>query len=98
MTTTRLPSASDCPACSAWSRHTITVKNDAAGKLSRNVAAGVRPPKVQWAEMCFLDADQVEDFAEVIGPRWVGRCAEEVDQAVLQAGPGPCRPVRHPRG
>jgi integrase len=41
-----------------------------AGKLSRNVAAAVRPPKVQQAEMCFLDADQVEDFAEGIGPRW----------------------------
>ncbi len=34
------------------------------------MAAGVRPPKVQRAEMCFLDADQVEDFAEEIGPRW----------------------------
>jgi integrase len=40
------------------------------GKLSRNVAAGVKPPKVQRAEMCFLDADQVEALAEAIDPRW----------------------------
>jgi integrase len=40
------------------------------GKLSRNVAAGVRPPKVQRAEMCFLDAGQVEALAEAIDPRW----------------------------
>jgi integrase len=40
------------------------------GKLSRNVAAGIRPPKVQRAEMCFLDADQVEALAEAIDPRW----------------------------
>src|SRR5215218_2927416 len=30
MTTTRLPFERDCAACSAWSRHTITVKNDAS--------------------------------------------------------------------
>jgi hypothetical protein len=29
-TTTRLPLASDSAACSAWSRHTITVNNDAS--------------------------------------------------------------------
>jgi site-specific recombinase XerC len=40
------------------------------GKLSRNVAAGIRPPKVQRAEMCFLDAGQVEALAEAIDPRW----------------------------
>jgi integrase len=40
------------------------------GKLSRNVAAGVKPPKVQRAEMCFVDADQVEALAEAIDPRW----------------------------
>src|SRR4029453_1756747 len=28
MTTTRLPLLSDSAACSAWSRHTMTVKND----------------------------------------------------------------------
>jgi hypothetical protein len=42
-TTTRLPLLSDWAACSAWSRHTITVKNDAScsrGPLtvSRNMA------------------------------------------------------------
>ena len=40
------------------------------GKLSRNVAAGVKPPKVQRAEMCFLDASQVEALAEAIDPRY----------------------------
>ena len=30
MTTTRLPLDRDSAACSAWSRHTITVKNDAS--------------------------------------------------------------------
>jgi hypothetical protein len=30
ITTTRLPLASDWAACSAWSRHTTTVKNDAS--------------------------------------------------------------------
>ena len=33
MTTTRLPLARDCAACSAWSRQTITVKNDASCSL-----------------------------------------------------------------
>jgi integrase len=40
------------------------------GKLSRNVAAGVKPPRVQRAEMCFLDAGQVEALAEAIDPRY----------------------------
>jgi integrase len=40
------------------------------GKLSRNVAAGVKPPKVQRAEMCFLDACQVEALADAIDPRY----------------------------
>jgi len=40
------------------------------GKLGRNVAAGVKPPKVQRAEMCFLDAGQVEALAEAIDPRY----------------------------
>jgi integrase len=40
------------------------------GKLSRNVAAGVKPPKVQRAEMCFLDAGQVEALADAIDPRY----------------------------
>ena len=30
MTTTRLPFERDCAACSAWSRQTMTVKNDAS--------------------------------------------------------------------
>jgi hypothetical protein len=30
MTTTRLPLARDSAACSAWSRHAMTVKNDAS--------------------------------------------------------------------
>jgi integrase len=40
------------------------------GKLSRNVVAGVKPPKVQRAEMCFLDAGQVEALADAIDPRY----------------------------
>jgi integrase len=40
------------------------------GKLGRNVAAAVKPPKVQRAEMCFLDAGQVEALAEAIDPRY----------------------------
>jgi integrase len=40
------------------------------GKLSRNVAAGIKPPKIQRAEMCFLDAGQVEALAEAIDPRY----------------------------
>jgi hypothetical protein len=37
-TTTRLPLASDSAACSAWSRHTITVKNDASCSLRPDTA------------------------------------------------------------
>src|SRR5215216_3828632 len=42
-TTTRLPFESDCAACSAWSRHTTTVKNDAScsrrpDTATRNIA------------------------------------------------------------
>jgi integrase len=40
------------------------------GRLSRNVAAGVKLPKVQRAEMHFLDAGQVETLAEAIDPRY----------------------------
>ena len=48
MTTTRLPLARDCAACSAWSRHTTTVKNDASCSLrpdtaTRNMARGILP-------------------------------------------------------
>ena len=45
MTTTRLPFLSDCAACSAWSRHTITVKNDASCSLRTRA----RPPET-WLE------------------------------------------------
>ena len=39
------------------------------GRLARNVAAGIRKPKAQRAEMLFLTAAQVEALAEVIrGP------------------------------
>ena len=34
MTTIRLPLDSDCAACSAWSRQTTTVKNDALRELA----------------------------------------------------------------
>ena len=36
------------------------------GRLARNVAAGIKLPKVQRTEMHFLDADQVEALAEAI--------------------------------
>src|SRR5215213_2206708 len=49
-TTTRLPFERDCAACSAWSRHTITVKNDAScsrrpDTATRNMARAI-PPSV----------------------------------------------------
>jgi integrase len=40
------------------------------GRLNRNVAAGMKLPKVQRAEMQFLDAGQVEALAEAIDPRY----------------------------
>jgi len=40
------------------------------GRLTRNVAAGMKLPKVQRTEMQFLDAEQVEALAEVIDPRY----------------------------
>lgn len=40
------------------------------GRLNRNVAADVKPPKVQRREMLFLDAGQVEALAEAIDPRY----------------------------
>jgi integrase len=40
------------------------------GRLSRNVAAGMKLPKVQRTEMHFLDAEQVEALAETIDPRY----------------------------
>ena len=43
MTTTRLPLASDWAACSAWSRHTITVKNDASCSRRPLTATGAWP-------------------------------------------------------
>jgi integrase len=40
------------------------------GRVARNVAAGVKPPKVQRKEMHFLDARQVEALAEAISARY----------------------------
>jgi len=40
------------------------------GRLARNVAAGVKLPKVQRREMGFLDAVQVEALADTIDPRY----------------------------
>jgi integrase len=40
------------------------------GKLARNVATGVKLPKVQRREMHFLDAVQVEQLADAIDPRF----------------------------
>ena len=40
------------------------------GRLTRNAAASVKPPKVQRKETHFLDADQVEALAEAIDPRY----------------------------
>ena len=50
-TTTRLPLARDCAACSAWSRHTTTVKKDASWSrrpetATRNTARAM-PPSVR---------------------------------------------------
>ena len=39
------------------------------GKLARNVAAGVKLPKVQRREMHFLDAVQVEQLADATDPQ-----------------------------
>jgi hypothetical protein len=41
-TTTRMPRVKDSAACSAWSRHTTTVKND--GSCSRRPLLPERPP------------------------------------------------------
>ena len=46
MTTTRLPFERDCAACSAWSRQTMTVKNDAScsrrpDTATRNMARAI---------------------------------------------------------
>jgi integrase len=40
------------------------------GRLSRNVALGMKLPKVQRTEMQFLDAEQVEALAEAIDSRY----------------------------
>jgi len=40
------------------------------GRLNRNVAAGMKLPKVQRTEMHFLDAQQVEALADVIDLRY----------------------------
>jgi integrase len=40
------------------------------GRLTRNAAASVKPPKVQRKETYFLDADRVEALAEAIDPRY----------------------------
>jgi integrase len=40
------------------------------GRLARNPAAGVKPPKVQRKEMHFLDADQVEWLAAATDERY----------------------------
>jgi integrase len=40
------------------------------GRLARNPAAGVRLPKRVEREMLFLDAGQVEQLADVIGPHY----------------------------
>jgi hypothetical protein len=42
-TTTRLPLARDSAACSAWSRQTITVKNDGSCSLRPDTATGTWP-------------------------------------------------------
>jgi hypothetical protein len=55
-TTTRLPLAKDCAACSAWSRHTMTVKNDGSCSrwpetATRNLARAI-PPSVARSSGC----------------------------------------------
>jgi integrase len=40
------------------------------GRLARNAATGVKPPKVQRKEMHFLDAEQVEWLASVVEVRY----------------------------
>jgi Phage integrase family len=59
-TTTRLPLARDCAACSAWSRHTSTVKNDAS--CSRRPDTATRKLALAGARI-----HVVEQAAEVAG-------------------------------
>ncbi len=67
MTTTRLPLARDSAACSAWSRQTITVKNDAEqlGEVRMEhtelVAPGVaHDPEVQAALLLMVIAGRAQ--------------------------------------
>jgi hypothetical protein len=63
------------------------------GRLARNVAAGVKLPKVQRREMGFLDAVQVEQLADAIDPRYptLVRVAAYTWPPAVRAGraPGP---------
>jgi hypothetical protein len=65
----------------------------AGARLARNVAAGVKLPKVQRREMGFLDAVQVEQLADAIDPRYptLVRVAAYTWPPAVRAGraPGP---------
>jgi predicted dinucleotide-utilizing enzyme len=51
-TTTRLPFESDCGACLVWSRHTITVKNDASCSRRPETATRNKDRGVVWTRLC----------------------------------------------
>jgi hypothetical protein len=87
-TTTRLPLLSDSAACSAWSRHTITVKNDASCSrrpetATRNITRAI-PASVcrssGWsvrlpAKVVVMELDAVEAVCGGQCPR-DGRCRQ----------------------
>ena len=82
-TTTRLPFERDCAACSAWSRHTITVKNDAS--CSRRPDTATRT----WPGRSRLGVADLGVVGEVAGKAHAGLGH---DAALLNAWPGglPC--------
>ena len=62
------------------------------GRLARNAATGVRPPKVQRKEMHFLDAEQVEWLAAVAELRYRPlSCLPPIRPASLRVGRAPGR-------
>jgi len=48
----------------------ILASGEEGGRLARNAAMGVKPPKVQRKEMHFLDAEQVEWLAAAADRRY----------------------------
>src|SRR5215211_465107 len=86
-TTTRLPLAREWAACSAWSRHTTTVKNDASCSFrpltaTRNLARAM-PPSVERTSGSSVRLPAKLTLASVmVHPSWdclAGRCALPLD-------------------